>query len=81
MNCEKCGTENLLAYQDGNVIDCLDCYHRKGERAKRKPGKAFMWRKSRYCHNCEMSVCVCDSPPGTVENEDAERILYGRRGH
>ena len=41
MECEKCGSENILIYQDGEVIDCLDCYHRKGEKERRRPGKEF----------------------------------------
>lgn len=67
MNCEKCGSENLLVYQDGEVIDCLDCYHRRGEKTeKRKPGTEFKGgigdrrhtslytHKTVYCKKCKL---------------------------
>ena len=76
MECEKCGSENILIYQDGEVIDCLDCYHRKGEKERRRPGKGFRWSKEG-----RKDIPKEEVSPGSVENEVAERILYGRRGH
>lgn len=76
MECEECGSENVLIYYDGEVVDCLDCYHRQGEKVeKRKPGKGFQWTKERRKDAPKEEI-----PPGSVENEDAERILR-RRGH
>jgi hypothetical protein len=42
MTCPECGSENVNRYK--HYDECLDCLHReyKGDKVKRKPGKAFM---------------------------------------